>query len=60
MFGEVDPAGGGVDGTSFAPRFDAGGDSEAGYGVADHLTLAAADAADGIAHEQNLREVIAA
>ena len=29
-------------------------------GVADHLALTAAEAADGIAHEQNLGEVVAA
>jgi hypothetical protein len=43
-----------------AARFDAGRESEAGDGVTDHLALTAAEAADGIAHEQDLREVFAA
>jgi len=50
MFGEVDPAGGWVDGAVLSPRLDAGGEREAGDGVADHLALSAAEAADGIAH----------
>lgn len=60
MFGEVDPALGWVDGAVSAARLDAGRDGEAGDGVADHLALTAAEAADGIAHEQNLGEVFAA
>jgi hypothetical protein len=43
-----------------AAGLDAGGEGEAGDGVADHLTLAAAEAADGIAHEEDLRDVVAA
>jgi hypothetical protein len=42
-----------------APRLKAGGIGEAGDGVADQLALAAAEAADRIAHEHNLGEVIA-
>jgi hypothetical protein len=57
MFGEVDPSLGGVDGAMAPTRFDAGGDGKAGYGVADHLALAAADAADGITHEEDFAEV---
>lgn len=60
VFGEVDPLFGGVDGAMPAAGFDAGRDGEAGDGVADHLALAAAETADGIAHEQDLSEVIAA
>ena len=40
--------------------FDAGGKREAGDGEADKLTLTAAEATDGIAHEKDLGEVIAA
>ena len=40
--------------------FDAGGKREAGDGEADKLTLTAAEAADGIAHEKDLGEVVAA
>jgi hypothetical protein len=43
-----------------AARLDAGREGEAGNGVADHLALTAAEAADGIAHEKDLGEVIAA
>lgn len=43
-----------------AAGLDAGGDGEAGYGVADHLTLAAAEAANGIAHEEDFAEVFGA
>jgi hypothetical protein len=60
MFGEVDPAFGGVDGAMPAAGLDAGRDGEAGDGVADHLALTAAETADGIAHEQDLGEVVAA
>src|SRR6266481_5933122 len=41
-------------------RFDAGREREAGDGEADHLALTAAEAADGIAHEKDLGEVVAA
>lgn len=57
VFGEVDPSLGGVDRAMAPTRLDAGGDCEAGYGVADHLALAAANAADGIAHEEDFAEV---
>jgi hypothetical protein len=57
VFGEVDPSLGGVDGAVAPTRLDAGGDGEARYGVADHLALAAADAANGIAHEEDFAEV---
>jgi len=60
MFGEVDPAFGWVDRTMPAAWLDAGGDGEAGDGEACQLTLTAAEAADGIAHEQDLGEVFAA
>lgn len=43
-----------------APGLDAGGDGEAGDRVAYHLTLTAAQTADGIAHEEDLGEVVAA
>lgn len=43
-----------------AARLDAGREREAGDCVADHLALTATEAADGIAHEQNLGEVVAA
>jgi hypothetical protein len=60
VFGEVDPALGGVDGAMAAAGFDAGGEGEAGYGVADPLALAAAETADWVAHEEDLAEVIGA
>jgi len=41
-------------------RFDTGREREAGYGETDQLTLTAAEAADGIAHEEDLGEVVAA
>jgi hypothetical protein len=41
-------------------RFDAGREREAGDGKADQLTLTAAEAADGISHEKDLGEVVAA
>ena len=43
-----------------SPRLDAGGEREAGDGEADHLALAAAEAADGITHEKDLVEVVTA
>ena len=60
MFGEIDPASRWVHGTMLPPRFFAGRKREAGDGEADQLALTAAEAADGIAHEENLREVVAA
>jgi hypothetical protein len=60
VFGEVDPAFGGIDGAMPATGFDAGRDGEAGDGVTDHLALTAAKTTDGIAHEQDLGEVITA
>jgi hypothetical protein len=41
-------------------RLDAGREREAGDGEADKLTLTAAEAADGIAHEKDLGKVVAA
>ena len=58
--GEVDPAFGWIDRAVSAARFDRRRDSKACDGVTDHLALAAAEAADGIAHEQNLWKVFAA
>jgi hypothetical protein len=43
-----------------AAGFDAGREGEAGDGVTDHLALTTAEAADGIAHEQDLAEIVAA
>jgi hypothetical protein len=43
-----------------ASRFDAGREREAGDGEADQLALTATEAADGIAHEKDMGEVIAA
>lgn len=60
VFGEVDPALGGVNGAMAAARFDAGGKGEAGYRVADQLALAAAETADGVTHEHDLAEVFGA
>lgn len=60
MFGEVNPTLGWVHRAVPAAGFDAGRDGEAGDGVTDHLTLTAAEAADRIAHEENLGEVFAA
>jgi len=60
MFGEVDPAGGGVDRTMLPSWFDAGREREAGDGEADQLALTAAETADGIAHKKNFGEVLAA
>jgi len=44
-------------GAGWSLGFDAGGERDAGDGEADHLTLAAAKAADRIAHEDELNEV---
>jgi hypothetical protein len=60
MFREVDPASRWVDGAVFSPRLDARRQGEAGDGEADQLALTATEAADGIAHEKDLSEVIAA
>ena len=60
MFGEVDPASRWVDGAMLSPRLDTGRERETGDREADELALAAAEAADGIAHEKDLSEVIAA
>lgn len=60
MASEVDPALGWVEGPVSAAGFDARGDSEAGDGVTNHLALAAAQAADRIAHEEDLGKVVAA
>jgi hypothetical protein len=38
--------------------FDAGGDGEAGDGEAHQLSLAAAEAAYGVAHEEDFGEVL--
>src|SRR5271168_703780 len=43
-----------------AAGLDAGREGEAGDGVTNHLALTAAETANGIAHEQDLAEVIAA
>ena len=60
MFGEVDPSFGRVNGAMAPAGLHAGRDGEAGHGVADHLSLATAQAADGVAHEENLSEVFSA
>jgi hypothetical protein len=60
MSGEVDPALRGVDEAVSATRLDARRESKACDGVADHLALTAAETADGIAHEQNLADIVAA
>jgi len=59
MFGEVDPASRGVNGTVLSSRFDAGRERETGDGEAHQLALTAAQAADRIAHQEDLAEVIA-
>jgi hypothetical protein len=59
MFGEVDPASRWVDGSMLSSRLDAGREREAGDGEAGELALTAAEAADRIAHEKDLSEVIA-
>ena len=58
--GEIDPAFGGVKGSVPPAGLDLGRDGEAGDGVTDHLALTAAEAADGVAHEEDLCEVVAA
>jgi hypothetical protein len=60
MPGEVDPTLGWIDGAVPAAGLDAGRQRKAGDGVADQLALAATEAANGIAHEQDLGEVFAA
>ena len=60
MAGEIDPSLGWVEGPVPAAGLDAGRDGQAGDGVTDHLALTTAETADGIAHEQNLSEVVAA
>jgi hypothetical protein len=60
MAGEVDPAFGGVDGAMPAAWFDPRRDREAGDSEACQLTLTAAEATDGVAHEEDLREVLTA
>jgi hypothetical protein len=60
MFGEIDPPSRWVDRAMLSPRLDTGREREAGDGEADELTLTAAQAADGITHEKDLGEVIAA
>lgn len=60
MLGEVDPASRRVDGAMPSPRLDARRKRQARDGEADQLALTAAQATDGIAHQQNLREVITA
>jgi hypothetical protein len=44
----------------FAPRLDARREGQAGDGEADQLALTASEAADGITHEQNIGEIVAA
>jgi len=58
--GEVDPALGRIDGAVSAARFDLRRDGKARDGVADHLALTAAETANGITHEQNLADIVAA
>ena len=41
-------------------RPDAGWERDAGDGEADHLTLTAAEAANGIAHEEEIGKVVSA
>jgi hypothetical protein len=60
MASEVDPAFRGIDGTVPAPGLDAGRECKAGDRVTDHLALTAAEAANGIAHEEKLGDVFAA
>jgi len=60
MASEIDPALGWVNRAMPAAWLDAGREREAGDGVTDHLALATAEAADGIAHEQNLGKIVAA
>ena len=60
MASEVDPSLGGVDGAVPAARLKAGGIREAGDCVADQLTLTTAETADGIAHHEDLGEIVLA
>ena len=60
MFGEVDPSSRWVDGTVLSSRLDTGRERKACNGEAHELPLTAAEAADGIAHQKDLGEVIAA
>ena len=59
MFGEVDPSSRWVDGAMLSSRFDAGRERKAGNGEAHQLALTAAEAANWIAHEKYLGEIIA-
>jgi hypothetical protein len=60
MPGEVDPSFGWVNWAVAAAGLDARREGEAGDGVADHLTLTAAEAANGIAHEEEIGKVVSA
>jgi len=60
MFGEVDPASRWVNGAVLSSRFDTGRERKAGDGEAHQLALTATKTADGIAHQKDLGEVIAA
>jgi hypothetical protein len=60
MFGEVNPASRWVNGAVLSSRFNTGREREAGDGEAHQLALTAAEAADGIAHQKYLGEVISA
>jgi hypothetical protein len=60
MFGEVDPSSRWVDGTMLSSRFNAGREREACNGKAHQLALTATEAANRIAHEKYLGEIIAA
>jgi hypothetical protein len=60
MLGKVDPASRRIDRAMPSTRLDARRKRQARNREADQLALAAAEATDGIAHQQNLREVITA
>jgi hypothetical protein len=60
MPGKVDPTLGWVNGAVPATRPDTRREGDACDGVTDHLALTAADTANGIAHEQNLADIVAA
>jgi len=60
MPSEVDPASGWIDRAMPAAGLEAGRDGETSDGEACHLPLSAAETADGVAHEQDLSEVVAA
>ena len=60
MLSKVDPASRRVDGAMPSPRLDARRERQARDREADQLALTAAQATDGIAHQQNLREIITA